>query len=126
MKFPNIKNTLTTAAGVGGGVVLGQMAASKIPIGNDKLKSLIVIFLGGILAGKGKGMLHNVGIGVSASGAYQLIKSFVPGIAGEIAGYDEISGMVPSLNGVGSTYAGNPALHGMDEMSVAGMEDTFE
>ncbi len=73
------------AAGLGAGAVGAKVLISKVaPNMNPKLKSAGAIVLGALLpefAGRSQ-MMADVGAGIMAVGASELISGFVPGLAG--------------------------------------------
>jgi hypothetical protein len=71
----NVQQKLTTAAGLGAGSIAANMVASKLPFGDDRIKSGVPIVLGLILADK-KGILGDLGKGMAAAGVSKLASNF--------------------------------------------------
>lgn len=101
-KKSKIRIGLIAGAAVGG--LLGSMAASKIPVGDEKIKSLAII-----AGGTGLTMLNNdfalgAGLGMCGAGGSRLGSSL------GIAGADEV-------------IIGDVFIDGVDESGFAGNDD---
>lgn len=94
---------------MGVGAIVGGIVTSKIPVGNDKVKTAIVAGVGIMLSGQ-KGFLGQIGSGMAVGAIKDLGKAFGIGNAGYLAGTDD-AGYIGETEDVADGFAGTEDYH---------------